>query len=107
MLFRVAEFTVSGAVLLKPPNVAVIVTGVAGGVGLMPIAPPWLTVACEGALETHNALEETSCVGVAGVVIVKVAVAVNCCEPPTGMVAAIGVTVMELAIALVTVKSTF
>lgn len=45
--------------------------------------------------------------GVGGVVVLKVAVAVNDCEEPTGMVAVIGVTVMEVTVAGVTVKFRF
>lgn len=72
-----------------------------------PNATPPETVATEGALEVHDAFAETSCVGVGGVVVLKVAVAVNDCEEPTGMVAVIGVTVMEVTVAGVTVKFRF
>ena len=77
MLVTVAEVTVSctGA-LLTPPNEAVTLAVP----GPTPNVEPLLTVATEGALETHDALEETSWVGVGGVVLLKVAVAVNFCK---------------------------
>jgi len=94
---RSAAFTVAETLLLIVPDVAVMVTLPRS----LPVASP-LTV-MEATLvgaAVHATVPVISCV----VLSENVPVAVNCCTVPRGMSAFTGVTLMEVRVALVTVR---
>lgn len=100
MLTSVAVLTLNCAIGLRTPsNVAVILASP----GLSANATPMLlTVAIAGLSEFHTVSIEMSCV----VPSLKVPVAVNRCGTPTGVVAEMGVTVIEVTVAFVTFNET-
>ena len=96
---RFVALTVAEAVPVIAPEVAVMVTVPRS----LPVASP-LTV-IEATLvddELHVTVPVISCV----LLSENVPVAVNCCTVPRGMPAIMGVTLMEVRVALVTVSST-
>jgi hypothetical protein len=104
--FEVAALTVNVADAVCAPNVAVMVAvPTTAPVASPPVAPFDESVATaappKGTL-TEVQLEATVLSNV--VPSLKVSVATNCCEPPTGVVVVSGVTLNDLVIAAFTVK---